>query len=198
MQAIEWTAALAGLICVWLTIRQNVWCWPIGLVQVVLFVFVFYQARLYSDVVLHVIYIFLQFYGWYYWLYGGRERDELPVTRSSLPQAVAWCATVVGGTGLWGLAMATWTDAASPFVDAFIAVASLVAQWLLARKKLESWYFWIVVDVVGIGLFYQRELYPTAGLYAVFLGLATYGCLQWRKSMRSDANSELLAEGKTS
>jgi nicotinamide mononucleotide transporter len=72
----RWIAAICGLLCVWLTVRQNVLCWPIGLIQVVLYIGVFYAARLYSDLILHVIYVFIQIYGWYHWLYGGQKQTE--------------------------------------------------------------------------------------------------------------------------
>lgn len=182
MTPIEIIAVLCGLISVILTIKQNIWCWPVGLVQVVLFIGIFYEAKLYSDMVLHVIYVFLQFYGWYHWLYGDKNRDRLPVTQLDLIPLAIWCGVVVIGTSLWGYAMFRWTDAAFPFADAFIMVASLIAQWLMAQKKLQSWWFWISVDVVAVYVYWYKELNLTAILYAIFLVLATLGWLAWRKT----------------
>lgn len=182
MTWIEGTAAIFGLLCVWLTIRQNVLCWPMGLVQVLLFIHVFYHARLYSDLILHVIYVVMQFYGWYHWLYGGAHRTELKVTTLSTPALLAWILVAATVTSVWGHLMATFTDAAVPYPDAFIAVASLIAQWLMARKKLESWHFWIVVDVVAIGVYSYKGLYITTMLYSVFLVMAGLGLLQWRRT----------------
>lgn len=182
MTPIEIIAVLCGLLSVILTIKQNIWCWPVGLVQVVLFIGIFYEAKLYSDMVLHVIYVFLQFYGWYHWLYGDKNRPRLPVTQLDLIPLAIWCGVVVTGTSLWGYAMFRWTDAAFPFADAFIMVASLVAQWLMAQKKLQSWWFWISVDVVAVYVYWYKELNLTAILYAIFLVLATLGWLAWRKT----------------
>jgi len=184
MTAIEGIAAACGLLCVWLTVRQNVWCWPVGLIQVVLYVGVFYQARLYSDLILHVVYIVMQVYGWYHWLYGGQARTQLKVTSLSSLGFLAWLLVVAAITGPWGYAMATYTAAAAPYPDAFIAVASLAAQWLMARKKLESWYLWIAVDFVAIAVYLSKSLYITTALYAVFLVPAATGYIQWKGTVQ--------------
>jgi nicotinamide mononucleotide transporter len=184
---IELTATIFGVLCVWLIIRQSIWCWPAGLVQVTLFVYIFYEARLYSDMILHIIYIFLQLYGWYHWLYGGQERASLPITTLSRSLLVAWAGAGVLGMLALGFTMQTFTDAALPYADAFTTVVSLIAQWLLARKKLENWYFWIAVDVVAIGVYLSRDLYFTTGLYTLFLGMATAGLITWWRAWQADA-----------
>ncbi len=183
----ELIAVAFGIASVVLTIRQSVWCWPTGLVQVVLFIGIFYEAKLYSDVVLHIIYVGLQFYGWYYWLYGDKTQPQLPV--KSLPSfyLLSWFVLVAIGTAIWGYGMAKYTDASFPYFDAFIMVASLVAQWLMARKLLESWGFWIAVDIVAIYVYWQKELHMTSILYAIFLALAIWGSIAWRKSIRNAA-----------
>jgi nicotinamide mononucleotide transporter len=184
MTWIEATAVVFGLVCVWLTIRQNIWCWPTGLVQVALYIAIFYRVKLYSDLILHVIYVVMQVYGWYHWLHGGKNRGALPVSTLSLRARAAWPSTAIVGTLVWGYLMATFTDASVPYSDAFTTVASLIAQWLMARKRLESWFFWISVDVIAIGIYWYKGLILTSGLYAVFLVLATMGLFSWRKSMR--------------
>lgn len=182
MTGIEAAAVLFGLLCVWLTVRQSIWCWPTGLVQVVLFIVIFYDAKLYSDCILHVIYVGLQIYGWYHWLHGGEDHGTLPVSTLTKRGKIAWPLVVLGGTIAWGYLMATLTDAAVPYGDAFTTVASLIAQWLMTQKKLESWLFWLAVDVIAIGIYWQKGLALTAGLYAVFLILALWGLLSWRQS----------------
>lgn len=179
---VEAIAVFFGVVCVWLTIRQNIWCWPTGLVQVVLFAYIFFGAKLYSDMILHVIYIVMQFYGWYYWLHGGKEGVKLSVTYQTSSQNFTWLMVVAFGTAAWGYTMASFTDAAIPYGDAFTTVASLVAQWLMARKVLESWVCWIAVDVVAIGIYFYKALYLTTGLYVVFLIMATMGYFAWKKS----------------
>lgn len=192
MTLIELIATVCGVICVYLTIRQSVWCWPVGLVQVTLFVWVFYRAKLYSDVILHIVYIGLGVYGWYHWLRGGSSRrlaagTVLPITRIGAASGAAWLLAAAAATTGWGHLMRRYTDASLPFWDAAIAVLSLVAQFLLGRKVLENWLFWIAVDVLAVGVYAAKELYLTAGLYGLFLVMAVLGWLQWRKSFRLQA-----------
>ena len=182
---LEIFGTIFGVLCVWLTVRQNIWCWPTGLIQVILFIFIFYEAKLYSDLILHGIYVGMQIYGWYHWLHGGERDNSLPVSRQSSRETFLWAiVAVLGGFG-WGHAMATFTDAAVPYLDAFIVSASLIAQWLMARKKLESWFFWIAVDVVAIGVYFYKKLYVTTALYSFFLVLAVSGYVVWKKAWRT-------------
>ncbi|MBF0255908.1 MAG: nicotinamide mononucleotide transporter, partial [Gammaproteobacteria bacterium] len=132
--------------------------------------------------VLHVIYVGLQLYGWYHWLHGGREQGRLEVSRVAPSGLLLWPLGIAVVSLIWGYLMASYTDAALPYADAFTTVASLAAQWLLARKKLESWLLWISVDVVAIGIYWSRDLMLTSGLYLVFLGLAILGFFAWRRS----------------
>ena len=96
----------------------------------------------------------------------------------------------VVGTALWGYGMATWTDAAVPYGDAFTTVASLCAQWMLARKRLEAWLYWIAVDVVAICIYFHKGLYVTTGLYTVFLGLAIWGLVRWHREWKQQQSPE--------
>ena len=161
----SWTeliAAIFGLLCVWFTIKQNLWCWPTGIIQVILYIFVFYWARLYSDAILQVIYIFLQIYGWYNWVHK-RNQKQLPVTTLSRGNYSLYALGILIGSIIWGYIIKRYTNAAAPYPDAFIVVTSLVAQWLLAKKKVESWHLWIIVDVVAIGVYFYKHLYLKIG-----------------------------------
>lgn len=190
MSPLEATAAAFGLACVWLTVRRSIWCWPTGLVMVVLYIVIFFETKLYSDMALQVIYVFLQLYGWWHWLRGGpRQQDDLPVAGLSTRARRGWAATVLTASAALGYGTATWTDAALPYPDAFITVLSLAAQWLLARKVWESWVGWITVDLVAIPVYASKALYLTAGLYALFLVLATAGLVAWRRSLPADCCS---------
>jgi nicotinamide mononucleotide transporter len=182
MSTIELIAVVFGLLSVVLTIRQSIWCWPTGLVQVILFIGIFYDAKLYSDMILHVIYVFLQFYGWYYWLRGDKGTTPPKVESLSPIMLASWGTAVAVLSAFWGYVMYRWTDASFAFADAFIMVASLAAQWLLAQKKLQSWWFWIAVDLVAIFVYWQKDLKLTSFLYMVFLVLAGLGWWTWKKS----------------
>lgn len=191
---IEIVATLMTLVCVVLTARQHIWCWPTGLVAVILYGWIFFEAKLYSDFGLQIVYVFMQLYGWYHWLYGGRNRDGLPVTRQSVPQNVGWVGLALVATLGLGYLMASRTDASLPFADAFTTVTALIAQWLLARKKLESWLFWIVIDVVCVRNYWVKDLTVTTGLYAILLVLAVVGYFTWRSALVSQATADSLVE----
>jgi nicotinamide mononucleotide transporter len=184
MNWIEFTGTVFGFLCVWLFIRQSIWSWPVGLIQVLLFILVFKEAKLYSDLALHVTYVGLQLYGWYYWLHGAEPGERLQVTRLGAQLLAAYAALSVAGAGILGLAMQTFTDAEAVYPDAFVASTSLVAQWLITRKKLESWIFWVVVDVVAICLYAYKGLYYATALYVLFLVLAVCGFIAWSRSFK--------------
>lgn len=183
MTAIELIAVLFGIACVVLTIRQHVACWPTGLVMVILYIGIFFNARLYSDMGLQVVYVFLQIYGWIHWAKGGSRGNPLPVVLLSKRARLLWSIVAVAGTLVLGYSMHRWAGAALPYWDALTTVLSLIAQWLLARKALESWLLWITVDIVSIGIYSVKELYLTAGLYMIFFGLAIAGFISWRRNL---------------
>lgn len=189
MQPLEIVAALLGLACVALTVRRHILCWPVGLAMVILYAAIFYQARLYSDMLLQVVYVFLQIYGWYAWLRGGPDETPLVVSRLGKSDVIGWLLAGILAAAALGAFMHAFTDASFPYVDALATVASLIAQWLLGRKVLETWLVWIFVDVVSIGLYLAKGLYPTAILYAVFLVMATWGWYEWRNVWRKQATA---------
>jgi nicotinamide mononucleotide transporter len=179
---LELVAAVTGAISVWLSVRQNIWSWPTAIVNVVLYAVVFWDAKLYADMGLQVVYAALSLYGWYEWLYGGEGRTELRVTRTPRRLAAVLALIAAAGSALLGILLRHATDAALPFMDSFLSSTSLVAQWMMTRKLLENWLVWIGVDVLYVGMFLFKGLYLTAGLYAVFLALAVRGYLDWRRS----------------
>jgi len=180
----EIIGTILGVIGVTLMIRQNVWTWPVGLIQVSVSGWVFYQARLYSDALLQIFFFGIQVYGWRHWVRGREQnRMELPVTRLPPAKVIAWIAAGVAGTAGWGELMRRTTDAALPFWDAFILVFSLIAQWFQARKHIENWIGWMAVNVVAVGVFWAKDLRLYSALYVVFLGLAMAGHRSWQKSL---------------
>jgi nicotinamide mononucleotide transporter len=185
MDRLELTAAVLSLVNVALTVRQNIWCWPVGIVATGLYIIVFFQAKLYADFGLFIFFTIQQFYGWYHWLYGGERKDALPV-RWTRPLPLAGL-LALGALGLagWGYFLAHHTDASLPWWDSAIAAFSVVAQFMMAWKLIENWLIWVAVDAVAIGVYWAKDLYPTAVLYAIFLALATLGFFQWRRSVRA-------------
>ena len=186
MSSLELFAAVLGALSVYLSVRQNIWSWPTAIVNVVVYALVFYRARLYADMGLQVIYALLSLYGWYEWLYGGEDRTALQVSRTT-PELGGRLAVIgLAGAGALGLLLRGATDAALPFMDSFLSSTSLVAQWMMTRKKVENWLVWIGVDVLYVGMFTYKHLYITAVLYLVFLVLAIRGWIDWRRSLAAE------------
>ena len=179
----EVLAVIFGIVSVYLSTREHIWSWPTALVNVALYFIVFYEAKLYADMGLQVVYFGLSLYGWYEWLYGGANRTELHVSRTTQSLGVRLLIIGVVCAAVLGTLLARFTDAALPYVDSATTSTSLVAQWMMTRKILENWAVWVVVDVVYVGMFIFKKLYLTAGLYAVFLVLAVMGFIQWKRSL---------------
>lgn len=171
---------ISGAWGVWLQVRENVWNWPVQLVSSALYVVVFFQARLFSDAGLNVVYVVLYVLGWYWWLRGGANRGPLVIARIALSQVLVLTAVTVVATAGETVFLTSIHDAA-PFMDAFTTVLSLIALFLTARKVFESWHLWIVVNVLYIGLYIYKQLDLTAVLYAIFAGLSVAGLINWRR-----------------
>jgi nicotinamide mononucleotide transporter len=180
MSGLELFAATLGVIAVWLTVKQNPWCWPIGLVMVLIYSWIFFEVKLYSDMLLQVIYAALQLYGWWQWTRGGDASHGREVSRLGMGSVALGLTLGAIGSLLLGAAMAHWTDAAQPWLDAALTGFSLVAQVWMAQKRVQCWPLWIAVDVIFVGLFVYKDLYLTAALYGLFLLLAVQGWREWR------------------
>jgi nicotinamide mononucleotide transporter len=181
---LEFAAVIFGLLSVYLTTKENLWCWPTGIIMVVLYVIVFFHAKLYSDVIENAIYIPLQIFGWWAWIYGGKKKDDLCVTRLSPVWIVFWIVEIIVVSYLVGYFMANFTDAVVPYLDAFTTVLSLTAQIIMSYKKIENWIMWIIVDILAVYIYSIQGLFMTTGLYILFLILAISGLLSWLKSMK--------------
>ncbi len=180
---LELTAVIFGVISVLLSVRQNIWSWPTALINVALFFVLFFKSGLYSDMGLQVVYFGLSLYGWYEWLYGGANRTELRVSQT--PAKVYAILAAIGVVFWFALAQITrrLPGTALPYLDAAITTGSLAAQWMMTRKLLENWAFWIILDVVYVGMFIFKGLYLTAANYGVYLVLAVMGHIAWRRSL---------------
>lgn len=182
MSVLEIVAAAFGALAVYLAARENIWNWPTAIINVSLYTIVFFQSRLYADMGLQVVYLVLSIYGWYHWLHGGAQHTELKVSRATPRLLFTLALLIAAGAFALGSTLATRTNAVYPYLDSALTVSSLAAQWLMTRKVLENWLFWIAVDIVYVPMFFARGLPATALLYAVFLVLAVLGFISWRRS----------------
>lgn len=181
MSLIEWVAAALVLINVALVARRSVWNYPFALAAVSLYAVLFYEAKLYSDMLLQGFFILLNLYGWLNWT-RARDQDGVPVGWMTVRDRWVWAVAAILIWLSWSFGMHSFTDAAAPWADGAIAVFSIAAQWLLARRRVESWWLWIAVDLIAIPLFAWRGLYPTSAVYLVLLFISINGLLQWQRA----------------
>ena len=186
---IEVFGFITGAVCVLLVVEQNIWTFPVGIANNVFFIILFLTVRLYGDMGLQFIYIALALHGWYQWLWGGANRTPLRVSRMPWREGV-WLAIFGAGATAGMTVYLTAIHDSAPFLDALTTVLSLIAQYLLNRKRLENWLVWIVADIIYIGLYAHKDLYLTAVLYAVFIGMCIAGIRSWMKAMRERADEE--------
>ncbi len=146
--------------------------------------FIFWKVNLFSDSLLNGIYVLLGLYGWYNWKFGDPHKKQLPVSTTPLPRLLLYLAAATVATFAWAeLVKAYYPQASYLYADSATTCFSLLAQWLLARKKLENWLLWLVIDVVCIGLYILKDLYLTAGLFAVYLVLCVVGYQKWKAEL---------------
>jgi len=184
---LEAVSFVAGAVCVWLVVKENIWNFPIGIVNTAGYAVVFFEARLYGDASLNVLYCALGILGWYLWLFGGDKNAPLRVVRAGRLELALVALLVVLGTGiLWRTVRLA--GGASPLGDAVTTSLSLGAQWLLNRKRVENWVLWIVADAIYVPLYIYRGLNLTALLYAVFFVMAVMGLKAWTRAYESSVS----------
>lgn len=190
----NWTEVLGfatGAACVWLAVRQNVWTFPLGIANNVVFFALFLGAGLYADAWLQVVYLILGALGWYWWLRGGPAHTSLQAHRTPPWGWIAVLAFVAVATwAMWAL-LTSHTDSTVPWADAATTALSLGAQLMLNRKWIGNWTLWIIVDVAYVVLYSTKGLYLTATLYAGFIVLCFVGLATWRAALR-DADRALV------
>jgi nicotinamide mononucleotide transporter len=184
MNPLELTAVLLGIANVGLLVRRSIWNYPFGMAMVALYFVIFREAKLYGEAGLQVFFFVVQGWGWWLWARAGGLAESVAVEWMSWRARVAALALVAVSAVSIGWAMARFTDAVMPYADAAIAGGSVVAQVLLAMRRVENWALWIAVDALSIGVYISRGLNLTAGLYVVFLAMATAGLIQWSKAAR--------------
>lgn len=183
---IEWLAVALGLANIALIVVRSVWNYPFGIAMVCLYAIVFHDANLYSDMILQGFFFVVQIYGWANWARAS-SHAPVPVRWMTQDARVKLAAVTALAWVVWSAAMARYTDAAAPWIDGGIAMMSIAAQWLLARRCIENWWLWIVVDLIAIPLFAWRGLMLTSGLYGIFLLMSVVGLVHWQKIVRGAA-----------
>jgi nicotinamide mononucleotide transporter len=198
VSTLEIIAVIVNVLGVWLTAQRIRWCWPVSVVAVLLYAWIFYDAKLYSDTLLQGIFAVLQGYGWWRWSRGDVDQGKVHVAR--LPVREGWLGLIAGVLGaiLLGSLMVTFTDAAVPWLDSLLTAFSLVASVWAARKYVVSWWLWIALDTVYVGMYLFKDLQLTAALYAGFVVLAFYGARAWKRDLERQESRNKVASLRSS
>ena len=178
----EIVAAILAIAYLILAMLQDIRCWVAWIISSLMYFYVMYSANLYMEALLQIFYIFIGLYGLYQWRFKADKKDALKITTWSVKNHLIVIGALVFLTSLSGYVLMIYTAAASPFIDAFTTWGAIAASYLVAKKILENWFYWFVIDFVSVFLFISRELYPTALLFIVYLVLVVIGYSAWRKS----------------
>ena len=180
---IEYIAFVSLVLYVYFATKQKAIAWVLSLLGLVLFMVINYRASLYGEIPLQGVYILLSFYGWYQWRYGGRNETVLPVSLTSLNLWLVLLILGAFGTVLIGYVLSSYTAMAIPYWDAATTAFSLVGTWMLARKKLENWVVWMVVDTFYTIIYFDKEFFLMTILYGLYVVFSFIGIYRWYKSM---------------
>ena len=187
---IELLGAILGFAYIFFSIRQSILTWPVGLLTSIIYVWVFFNTKLYADMGLQLYYVVISIYGWYEWVKGKSTssggKEALKISRLSLKLGLVLSFTSVAVCLLMWFVLKNYTDSTVPFADSLATALSIVATWMLALKILEHWLVWIFVDAFSIGLFWYKELYPTVVLFVIYTVMAVVGFIEWKKEMEKE------------
>ena len=189
---IEIFGVITGILYVILEVKQNKLLWPLGIITSAAYIYIFFSGKFYADMGLQVYYVLISIYGWYYWSRGGVKSDKggLPVSRINRQQFILLILTfAIAWSGIY-FVLDRFTDSTVPLGDSFTTALAIVATWMLTRKIIEQWFLWIIANVVSIGLYIYKGLYPTVILYAVYAGMAVYGYMEWKRCMNKKLEDE--------
>lgn len=191
---IEWLAqhyveilgVLLSIIYLVLSIRQNILLWPVGILSAVMYMIVFFESKFYADMGLNAYYFVISIYGWINWSGAAKqEKKELPVKSVGRTQGMVLLMVMVVIFFIIGYLLDHYTDSPIPWWDALTTSGSIVATWMLTRKILEHWILWVFVDLLSMGLYIYRGLYPTAFLFLVYTTMAVVGYVEWKRTKKN-------------
>ena len=195
---LEIFGTIVGLVYLWLEYRASIYLWIAGIVMPAIYIFVYYKAGLYADFGINIYYLIAAIYGWFFWIWGHRKKKGQLTTADAsigaplkvflsyiLRENVTCLFFLVFVVSFLGIAwiLIAYTDSNVPWLDSFTTALSIVGMWMLARKYIEQWFAWILVDIVCCGLYIYKDLYFTSALYGLYSIIAIFGYFKWKKLM---------------
>ena len=181
---LELAAVIFAVAYLVLAVRENSLCWYAAGISTLIFLFIFWDVKLYMESGLQIYYLAMAFYGWYQWRGANRETASLRVSKWRAKQHVIALALIATLTLISGSLLNSGTDANLPYLDSFTTWASVVTTFMVTRKILENWFYWLVIDSVSIYLYLDRELYFTSLLFAIYIVIIFFGWFAWNRSYR--------------
>ena len=187
----ELSGLVFGILAVVFLIKENIWTWPAGIAYVLVSFVVFWEARLYGDLILHVFFLVLNIYGWVYWVQGKNDDSIGSISAMTIKQNVVVLVFTVIGIFVFAqflikipTMMEGVAPASLPYWDSTTSILSVTGMWLTARKKIDNWCYWFAVDVIAAGVYFYKDLYFYAFLYFLYIGMAIAGYLAWKRTMQ--------------
>jgi nicotinamide mononucleotide transporter len=182
LSPVEVVAVIAAIAYLLLAIRQNILCWFFALVSTAIYVALFIDAKLYMESLLNGFYFVMALYGWYFWRTGGERNSSVPVTRWPLSVHAAAIAVIAVVSLSCGALLDNYSDAAYPYVDSLTTFSAIWATFLVARKVLENWWYWLIIDAVSVVLYWARDLQLTSLLFVAYVALIPFGLIAWTRA----------------
>ena len=183
---LEFTAVFFAILYLILAVNQNILCWVAGIVSSILYFFIMQSAGLYMEAYLQIFYVFMGLYGWLQWRKGNQIDNNFIVNTWSMLKHFYAISLILALSVLSGLLLKSYTDAVLPFFDAFVTWGAVVATYMVAKKLLENWIYWLVIDSISILLFISRDLFPTAFLFGLYIVIIFFGYKSWKKALKKN------------
>lgn len=177
---LEWSAVVLAVAYLVLAAHQSLWCWFAAAVSCSIYTYLMWNAQLYMETVLQVIYVLLAGYGWWQWRYGAGRAAAQKVAELNFVWHLRWLAVLAFVAGAVALALERYTTADAVWLDSYTTVFSLFATWLLTRKQFANWWYWLVIDAVYVYLYASKVFVITDALYSLYLILVFYAMWQWQ------------------
>ncbi|PJJ84095.1 nicotinamide riboside transporter PnuC [Mucilaginibacter auburnensis] len=179
----ELTGFTTGLLCVYLAAKNIIWNWPLAIISVCFYAYIFFEKHLFADAGLQIYLLIMNVYGWYHWSKKSPTDNLAPVVKINGRQTWVAIFSIAAVTVFLGSVL-RYTSASYPYLDSFCAACSVVAQVLLARKVLENWLIWTFVNIIYVGIYIFKDLHITALMYAIYIPIVISGYLDWKKEVK--------------
>ena len=186
---LEVVAVISGLLCVYLAAKNIIWNWPLAIISVSIYIFIFYDSRLFADMGLQFYFLAVNIYGWYFWSKKPANEAKTPIVLITKTQVWVSAGAIILFTIVLGSVL-KYTPASYPYLDSFCAACSIVAQFFMARKVAENWLLWVFVDIIYVGIYITKGLHLTAAMFAVYVVIAYIGYVDWKREYKKRLSNE--------